>query len=303
MFVYRTLFPIAMLVSQKVPQTVVTLIKVPSSPQQVWFLPHRSSVLNIKLDSYLHEFRTTCHLIMLFDVLCVLFFLGKGLHKMSWTGCYIQQRGTCQNSDPFLSRTGLAAYRTNSIQKHFISWSYFCRSTSKKKTTNHFKSISPYPKILIFTSISDLIYLWLTIIPTTSSPKTRQTPTIIINGSLIIRRSLGVRQASILVDICFGLVFCGTLTSTYIATTDWEKAPKDFRQPLVVEQMGGWVVGVVLGRGVWFPNRGWAAKTGCFLLVVWEMWEFLSGLDSCTILYRCFWREVEWLSDSEQTCF
>lgn len=51
---------------------------------------------------------------------------------MSWTGCYIQQRGTCQNSDPFLSRTGLAAYRTNSIQKHFISWSYYCRSTSKK---------------------------------------------------------------------------------------------------------------------------------------------------------------------------
>ena len=39
-------------------------------------------------------------------------------------------------------------------------------------------------------------------------------------------------QASILVDISFGLVFSGTLTSTYIATTDWDKAPKDFRQKL-----------------------------------------------------------------------
>eukprot|EP00434_Breviolum_minutum_P001105 symbB.v1.2.000966.t1/scaffold39.1/size394969/10 len=49
-------------------------------------------------------------------------------------------------------------------------------------------------------------------------------------------------QASILVDICFGLVFCGTLTSTYIATTDWEKAPKDFRQKGTISNMAQSVV-------------------------------------------------------------
>ena len=37
-------------------------------------------------------------------------------------------------------------------------------------------------------------------------------------------------QASILVDICFGLVFFGTLTATYIATVNPEQAPADFKQ-------------------------------------------------------------------------
>lgn len=44
-------------------------------------------------------------------------------------------------------------------------------------------------------------------------------------------------QASILVDISFGLVFLGTMTSTYIATRDWDKAPKDFRQKGTISNM------------------------------------------------------------------
>lgn len=172
---------------------------------------------------------------MLFNVLCLFFFLGKGLHKMSWTDRYIQQRVTGQNSDPFLSWTNLAAYHTNSIQKHFISWSYFCRSTSQR-STNHFKSISPYPKYWSSHPSQTPSIFDLPTIATTPSPKHTWSPTNpIINPSSFVV----VGQASILVDICFGLVFCGTLTSTYIATTDWEKAPKDFRQPLG-SQTKGW---------------------------------------------------------------
>lgn len=191
---------------------------------------------------------------MLFNVLCLLFFLGNGLHKMSWTGRHVQQRVTCQNSDPFcheqiLPHTTPILYRSISYHDHIIA-----AAPHKKKKSNK-------PSQVHFTIPQNIdLHIHLRLHPSLTYNHTNHHHLPHLHTKFANhhhqRISLIIRQASILVDICFGLVFCGTLTSTYIATTDWEKAPKDFRQPLVVEQMGGWVVGVVLGRGVWFPNRG-----------------------------------------------
>lgn len=81
-------------------------------------------------------------------------------------------------------------------------------------------------------------------------------------------------QASIMVDICFGLVFCGTLTSTYIATTDWAKAPKDFRQKGIISNMAQ-SVNEPQGR-LWTTSLGLAA-----ILLTASMYTFW--------IYRCWY--------------
>lgn len=151
MFVYRTVCPIAMLVSQKVPQkTVVTLIKEPSCPQQVWFLPHRSSGLNIKMDySVLH--------VMCLCLMSFVYFLPVCTRCHGQAATYSNaehvRTQTLSCHEQVLLHTAPILYRSISYHDHIIA------AAPHKKTTNHFKSISPYPKILIFTSISDLIYL------------------------------------------------------------------------------------------------------------------------------------------------
>ncbi|CAK9097155.1 unnamed protein product [Durusdinium trenchii] len=85
-------------------------------------------------------------------------------------------------------------------------------------------------------------------------------------------------QASILVDISFGLVFCGTLTSTYIATSDWDKAPKDFRQKGTISNMAQ-SVNDPQGR-LWTTSLALAS-----ILLTASMYTFW--------IYRPWWPQVD----------
>ncbi|CAJ1327588.1 unnamed protein product [Effrenium voratum] len=101
-----------------------------------------------------------------------------------------------------------------------------------------------------------------------SSPVSDATLAIMIGYGRQMRQ-----QASILVDICFGLVFFGTLTATYIATVNPEQAPADFKQKGTLSNMAQ-DVQQAQGR-LWTTSLGLAS-----ILLCVSMYTFW--------IYRCW---------------